>query len=177
MQTSTTESPGRDLPGEIEFIARGVATFDAHILLCENAKYGYFYLPGGHVEPGESAAEALKREFEEELGVSPDVGPPLLVLEHRFGQRGRPRHEVNVVFHVEHIELAEQPAPPAAPQSREPELRFHWVDTARLLELDVRPEPIKAWMLARPDSAGADRPDWLSHAEINGGEASGSLDR
>lgn len=154
------------VPDKIEFIARGIATFESHILLCQNAKQGYFYLPGGHVEPGESAAEALVRELAEELGSDARVGPPLLVFEHRFRQRARSRHEMNVVFHVEHLQLGDGSRPPAPPASLEPELLFQWVDTASLVERDLRPGPIKAWLLAGPDTAGATRPDWLSHAEI-----------
>jgi 8-oxo-dGTP pyrophosphatase MutT (NUDIX family) len=40
-------------------------------------------LPGGHVEPAESPADALARELDEELGITvePPVGPPFAVVE------------------------------------------------------------------------------------------------
>jgi ADP-ribose pyrophosphatase YjhB (NUDIX family) len=43
-------------PTRIEVIARGVMFHEEHVLLCQNCKHGYYYLPGGHVEPGEAAA-------------------------------------------------------------------------------------------------------------------------
>gem|GEM_PF-6887474 len=49
----------------IEVIARGLIIANNALLLCRNVAGGYWYLPGGHVEPGESAAEALSRELVE----------------------------------------------------------------------------------------------------------------
>jgi mutator protein MutT len=41
---------------------------------------GYWDLPGGKVEPGETRTEALERELREELGVEARVGPCLDVV-------------------------------------------------------------------------------------------------
>ena len=59
---------------KIELIARGLARRDNDVLLCLNLKGGYAYLPGGHVEFGESAREALEREFVEESGIQVTSG-------------------------------------------------------------------------------------------------------
>ncbi|MFO1122704.1 MAG: NUDIX domain-containing protein [Hyphomicrobiales bacterium] len=44
---------------------------DGRVLLIERAKppLGIWSLPGGHVEPGETAAEAARRELAEETGI------------------------------------------------------------------------------------------------------------
>jgi 8-oxo-dGTP diphosphatase len=59
-------------------------------------------LPGGKMEPGESPAEALARELEEEIGVRPSVGKVWYVLFHRYP-------EYDVVLLVYACRLAEQP--------------------------------------------------------------------
>jgi len=49
---------------------------------------GKWEFPGGKAEDGESDAEALKREYLEELGVGIEVGPLLASAE--FSNKGRP---------------------------------------------------------------------------------------
>lgn len=49
---------------------------DGRVVLLLNER-GEWELPGGRIEPGESAAGCLAREVEEELGVQVRVGPPL----------------------------------------------------------------------------------------------------
>lgn len=99
------------LPEKIEIIARGLLWSQDRILFCRSKKHGHCYLPGGHVEAGESATDALAREFIEETGLAMSTGEPLLVSEQRFVQRGKPRHEISIVFHVEHSDGAPETVP------------------------------------------------------------------
>ncbi len=39
----------------------------------------YYALPGGHLDPGESPVECIKRELLEELGITPEIGRLLYV--------------------------------------------------------------------------------------------------
>lgn len=48
---------------------------------------GCWEFPGGKVEPGETAAEALKREIEEELSVPATIGDRLMVLTYAYPER------------------------------------------------------------------------------------------
>ncbi|MBA3308882.1 MAG: NUDIX domain-containing protein [Nocardioidaceae bacterium] len=83
-------------PLRVRPAARGVVTDrDRRVLLVhfefpwdENLPGGLWACPGGGLDPGESEAEGLKRELEEELGlVVSDVGSPVWHKEHifRFG--------------------------------------------------------------------------------------------
>ncbi len=61
---------------------RGVLIKDSKIFLCKLAHGGFYCLPGGTLEPGETRLEGLRREIIEELGVEPKIGP--LVYSHEF---------------------------------------------------------------------------------------------
>ncbi len=82
----------------IETIARGVCVRDGRVLLCRAKGGSSTYLPGGHIEFGETGREALRREISEELGVAAEVGRFVGVVENSFMQHGRPHAEINLVY-------------------------------------------------------------------------------
>jgi 8-oxo-dGTP diphosphatase len=44
--------------------------------------------PGGKIEPGEGATQALTRELEEELGIRAVIGPPVTRIRHNYRHGG-----------------------------------------------------------------------------------------
>ncbi|MBL8764616.1 MAG: NUDIX domain-containing protein [Phycisphaerae bacterium] len=119
----------------IEVIGRGIARRENSVLLCRSTTGGYFYLPGGHVEFSESAATAVQREFFEETGLSVRVGCIGWAEEHVFEANCRIHHEINIVFHVEHVNGEW----PDQVRSMESNIAFEWVDIPRLRSVDIRP--------------------------------------
>jgi 8-oxo-dGTP diphosphatase len=127
----------------IEVIARGVLVHDERVLLCRSLAQGHAYLPGGHVEFGESIAEALVREIKEELGAAVEVGGFLGLLEYTFHD-GKERHaELNILLRVRG-EISDL-------RSREPEIEFFWQPLAELRSIRFLPRPLVALL-----------PRWLS---------------
>ncbi len=127
--------------GSIEFIARGLCLRGDDLLVCVKDKSNYGYLPGGHVEFGESAEAALVREFLEESGEFVTCGLPLLGMELTFKQGHRDRHEITIVFPVK---LSN---PLKKVQSLETEIRFEWWELSTLSARDLRPTQVRDWII------------------------------
>jgi len=126
------------MPKHIELIARGIIIRDQRLLVCV-AIGGYCYLPGGHIEFGESAEVALKRELVEECGQKIDVGDLLACHEHTF-HATKSHHELNLTFRCRLLN------PRAVIVSREPEVTFAWLDQRELKAADLRPAAMKHWL-------------------------------
>ena len=137
---------------EVEVISRGVCVSQGRVLLCRNIKGGYLYLPGGHVEFGEGAAEALAREFMEETGAKVKVLELALMHENFFRQGSRLHHELNLVFHVE---LASDGV-----TSREKKIAFEWAPLDALADTDIRPGAHRDWLQHLPEPGQP--PQWIS---------------
>lgn len=61
---------------------------------------GLWEFPGGKIEPGESAIEALHRELKEELDITALTGTPLITITHQYPDRAVKLH----VFLIENFE-------------------------------------------------------------------------
>jgi 8-oxo-dGTP diphosphatase len=145
---------------EIEVIARGLIRHGHRLLACKNTARGYYYLPGGHVEPGEAASVAIAREIMEETGEIAHVGPPLFACEVLFKDREKNRHEFNIVFHVELGKKRPGTIPPTI-LSKEKGIAFEWIDQAAVVDMDLRPSAIRAW-IASGCAPGPDPIGWVS---------------
>ncbi|GAB4516724.1 MAG: hypothetical protein Tsb0013_21140 [Phycisphaerales bacterium] len=152
---------------ELEVLSRGLVLrllADRPVmLLCRSVTGGYHYLPGGHVEFDEPAEHALRREFLEEADLLVRPGGLALIIEERFDQGARRRHEYNLVFHVEHLAGEDEAVvpthrPPTDVRSREPAIAFEWVALDDLERIDLRPVRIGDWLRTHPTT----RAPWLS---------------
>lgn len=119
--------PEYELAG-IETIARGVCIQNDRILLCRAKGGSTTYLPGGHIEFGETGRTALLREVKEELGLDGETGRFLGVVENAFEQHGKPHAEINLVYELKL---------PAGVKvtAQEDWIVFEWRDLAHLEDL------------------------------------------
>ncbi len=123
----------------IELLVRAIIEIDGKILLCRKNGKDYYFLPGGHVEFGESTEFALKREIKEELGL--DIKKLELVggTEHTFTEDGVDRHEINLFFKVE-INRTKI-------ESQESHLEFFLFDFNQLKQQKIFPNLVKQELL------------------------------
>ncbi len=87
-------------------LARAVIIDNDHILLYKtlDMRENFFFLPGGHVEHGESAKEALKREMIEETGCEVIIKRFLGCIENIFENSESCKchnHDYSFIFEVE----------------------------------------------------------------------------
>lgn len=91
------------MPPPLHVVAGVLDDGDGRILLTRRTGNrelaGLWEFPGGKVEPGESAAQALVRELREEIGIEADASAfePLIVVPHRMTSGKRIRLDVHRV--------------------------------------------------------------------------------
>lgn len=120
-------------------LARGIFISDGRVLLARAKGYRNTFLPGGHIEFGESAKDALKREMEEELGIACEVGSFLGIVEHKWLKKGVLNCEVNQLFEITSSELDIN----VTPKSKEPHIEFIWCSIDELEESNLQPYPLR----------------------------------
>lgn len=124
----------------IHILARAVIIQENHILVChtQDMNPNYYFLPGGHVEVGESAEVAVLRELKEEGGIVGTIKRFLGCFEHSF--KGKCHfHEYNLYFQVVAGPFDLQKDIPQL----EPHIKLVWVPLDTLDTLDFRPDPLK----------------------------------
>ncbi len=120
----------------IELIARAIIKKDDMFLVAKQKTESNTFLPGGHIEEGEYAKEALRRELFEELGVQAEIGGFVGVLEHKFTDRhGKKYEEINLIFEVV--------IPESELESIEDHLEFQWVRQNEFTEKNLLPSSLQ----------------------------------
>ncbi len=146
------------LKHHIHVLSRGVIVEAGHVLLCKtlNLSVNFFFLPGGHVEAGESAEATVLREVHEEGGLHCTIKRFLGCLEYSFEPDHSSichNHEYNLIFELESKGLdVSTPIPQC-----EENIALFWVPLGSLSEIDVRPERLKTilpeWLASPPNTA------------------------
>jgi 8-oxo-dGTP diphosphatase len=116
-------------------LTRAIVVRDDQILVVHTKGEEHTFLPGGHIEFGESATTALKREMQEELGLNCNIIRFLGLVEHQWELEGKLQCEVNQTFLTEIPDLGENPI------SKEPKLEFFWVPIPKLSHNKLKPAP------------------------------------
>lgn len=139
----------------IHILVRGVILAGDNVLLARAKGAANTFLPGGHVEVGESLSQALIREVAEELGCECRVTDYLGVVEHQWREGGRRQHELNHVFSAALPGITA----PLGVVSREAHLEFLWVRPSDLGGHNLLPAPLID--LIRRHGQGNREPFWV----------------
>ena len=129
----------------IETIARGVCILGGKVLLCLPKDRSYSYLPGGHIEFGETGRAALVREMKEETGLDATAGDLLGVVESSFVQKGEKHCEINLIYEMR------VPVPVTSSsgevQSQEDWICFDWVECDKISSVNLLPVEMRDFLV------------------------------
>lgn len=121
--------------GKFNYRVCAVMISDGKILAMQDERSPYFYLPGGRVKMGETAEQAVVRETQEELNITPKIVRPLWLNQAFFVEDvdGLRYHELCLYFlmDVSDTDLLSRGPRFCAAEGRQTH-RFEWLPFARL---------------------------------------------
>jgi 8-oxo-dGTP pyrophosphatase MutT (NUDIX family) len=122
----------------IRIVVRAVIVVEGRLLVAHCKGAANTFLPGGHVEFGESLPTALARELFEEVGLYVQVSNYIGMVEHQWIENDRHRHQINHVFAA----LLPNAHTPPTLESREDHLEFFWLPLSELSQHNLLPPPL-----------------------------------
>jgi 8-oxo-dGTP diphosphatase len=92
VESQKPKEPAHPAGPALRFVAAGLIVRDGEVLIgqrrVDQPMASLWEFPGGKIEPGESAQEALARELSEELGIRAEVGPAVTRIRHHYRRGG-----------------------------------------------------------------------------------------
>ena len=127
--------------GVCDFRCAGLLIQDGKVLLQRDGNE--YAVPGGHVQFGETGAEAVVREFREELGVSVQCGNVLWTEECFWQWKGKLNHTLSFYYSVSLKEDSELPPQGFWRMKDHPHVEMGWVALEEVKGLKVYPDFLK----------------------------------
>lgn len=130
------------LGNSIEVIVRAIIIQNEEILLCVNPKTKIYYLPGGHLEFGETIVDCLRREMREETGREIGDIEILTAIENFYAREGQSLHEINILTKAKILGADLESIRPL-----EPGVTYAWIPAHELPAVKILPESVKKYAL------------------------------
>lgn len=132
---------------KFDICVRALIQKEGKILVCYHKKKNYYFFPGGHIEFGERAKDALFRELKEELDLSIKKITFVGIVENFYQEDKENHHEINFVFKVEVKNVKDN--------SKENHIDFFFLDLKDFAKKDILPLALKKAIL-----------NWLKNKKI-----------
>ena len=138
----------------------GIAVHDGNLLVEQDVRHGFCFVPGGRVEYGENAVEALARELREELGEEATIGRLILVADNLFELDGDWFQEASLYFLVEFAPDSSVFDRDGTFEGGESGTVFQWVPLNELEQANLLPPFLRQLARDIPEST-----EYIAHAE------------
>lgn len=118
----------------------GIAIHDGRLLVEQAVGKGFCFLPGGRVEFGENASDALRREVREELDEPATIGRLVIAADSLFELDGRRYQEINLYFLIELDEHSPILGRAGRFEGAESSIVMEWIPVDDLERANLKPE-------------------------------------
>jgi 8-oxo-dGTP pyrophosphatase MutT (NUDIX family) len=127
----------------------GIIVKANHILLHKNKKDPFWTLIGGRIQLGEDSAQAVEREFKEELGITVKAERLLWMVENFFTYRFRHFHEFSFIYLIQDVE-DKLTGTSEVISSEEADFQYEWIPFEKVKKLTVKPAFLQEKLLHLP---------------------------
>ncbi len=138
----------------------GIAVHYGHLLVEHDVRHGFCFVPGGRVEYGENAVEALSRELREELGEEATIGRLIIVADNLFELDGDWYQEVSLYFLIEFAPDSKLLDIDGTFEGGESGTVFQWIPLAEIEQANLPPPFLHQHVREIPEYT-----EYIDHAE------------
>lgn len=137
--------------GKFNCRVAGICRKDGKVLLSKLKSDDYWTYVGGKAAFGESTGAAILREFQEELGVRPEIDRLLAVIENFFRMDGEAWHQFLFLY------LLADPTDQLKPRGQEqtvldnPNTVYQWFNASEIDSLAIKPACTKPILKSLPE--------------------------
>lgn len=130
--------------GNFKYRVSGAVIKEGKLLMVNICNNGFYCLPGGHIHLGEDSLTAVKREINEEVGITCKSIKLIALGENFFSGKKGKMHEVNYIYMIEpnedmdtnDYEVVENDEGELKP------LHFKWCPLNEIDKVDFRPKTL-----------------------------------